>query len=97
MGRAEPEARPITHEAPVAALAVSPDGRSLASASWDGTVRIAPLDGGEARVATTQRGPLNAVGFTPDGRSIVTGGHDGALRIIPSTAARSGWWSSACR
>ncbi len=83
MGRPEPEARPITHEAPVAALALSPDGRSLASASWDGTVRIAPLAGGEARVATTQRGPLNAVGFAPDGRSIVTGGHDGALRIIP--------------
>ncbi len=60
-------------------------------------MRIAPLAGGEARVATTQRGPLNAVGFAPDGRSIVTGGHDGALRIIPSTAARSGWWSSACR
>lgn len=82
-GRAEPEARPVTHEAPVAALAISPDRRSLATASWDGTARIVPLAGGEARVATTQRGPLNAVGFTADGRSIVTGGHDGALRIVP--------------
>nr|WP_108179183.1 c-type cytochrome [Phreatobacter oligotrophus] len=83
IGRAEPEARPVTHEAPVAALALSPDGQRLASASWDGTVRLAPLSGGAARVATTQRGPLNAVGFAPDGRSIVTGGHDGALRFVP--------------
>src|SRR5215218_9051412 len=38
------------HTAPVVALAVSPDAAFLASASWDGTVRLCPLAGGPARV-----------------------------------------------
>ena len=38
------------HTAPIVALAVSPDGKTLASASWDRTVRLWPLDGGAPRV-----------------------------------------------
>src|SRR5438094_4634341 len=38
-GRAEPDAVFEGHTAPIAALAVSPDGATLASASWDHTVR----------------------------------------------------------
>ncbi|MET0444382.1 MAG: hypothetical protein ABW151_07390, partial [Pseudorhodoplanes sp.] len=34
------------HSAPVVALAVSPDGATLASASWDHSVRLWPLGGG---------------------------------------------------
>src|SRR5205823_3036830 len=33
------------HSGPVAALAASPDGARLASASWDGSVRLWPLGG----------------------------------------------------
>src|SRR5437868_13123858 len=48
------EARPRLvfegHTAPVVALAVSPDGKLLASASWDRTVRLWTLDGGAPRV-----------------------------------------------
>lgn len=83
MGRAEPERVIAGHGASVAGLAVSPDGASLASASWDGTVRLTPLGGGEARVFTGHRGPVNAVAFTADGRALVTGGHDATLRISP--------------
>src|SRR5215208_1308550 len=38
------------HAAPVVSLAVSPDGATLASASWDHTVRLWPLAGGAPRV-----------------------------------------------
>src|SRR6185437_13423477 len=38
------------HGGPIAALAVSPDGTMLASASWDHTVRLWPLAGGTPRV-----------------------------------------------
>src|SRR5262249_1704327 len=38
------------HGAPVVALAVSPDGATLASASWDRTIRLWPLAGGAPRV-----------------------------------------------
>ncbi len=83
MGRAEPVGRIEGHSGPVAGLALSPDGQALASASWDGTARITPLSGGEARIITGHAGPLNAAAFTPDGRAIVTGGHDATIRITP--------------
>src|SRR5882672_6615878 len=41
-GSAEPDAVLEGHTAPIAALAVSPDGATLASASWDHTVRLWP-------------------------------------------------------
>lgn len=42
--RLDGPSQPIaTHQDRVSALAWSPDGRALASASWDGTVRLTPL------------------------------------------------------
>ena len=49
-GKTEPDAVLEGHTAPIAALAVSPDGATLASASWDHTVRLWPLAGGAPRV-----------------------------------------------
>src|SRR3954464_3260915 len=50
-GKAEPDAVLEGHTAPIAALAVSPDGTTLASASWDQSVRLWPLAGGPPRGA----------------------------------------------
>ncbi|WP_296576737.1 c-type cytochrome [Phreatobacter sp.] len=86
-GRPEPEGRIEGHTGPIAGLALSPDGRFLASAAWDGTARVTPLAGGEARVFSGHRGPVNTVAFTPDGRAIVTGGHDATLRVTPLDGA----------
>ncbi|MCZ8261419.1 MAG: c-type cytochrome [Beijerinckiaceae bacterium] len=69
------------HAGPIAGLALAPDGRVLASASWDGTVRLWPLAGGEAQVVEGHRGPVNAVAFLPD-QTLVTAGYDGLVRII---------------
>src|SRR5918994_818754 len=38
------------HKGPIAGLAVSPAGDSVASASWDASVRVTGLDDGRARV-----------------------------------------------
>ncbi len=46
----EPEQILEGHLAPIVALSVSPDGSSLASASWDHTVGLWPLAGGAPRV-----------------------------------------------
>jgi cytochrome c len=71
------------HRASVAALALSPDGNRLASASWDGTVRVTGLEGGAALVLEGHKGPLAGVAFAPDG-SVVTTGHDATLRLWPA-------------
>jgi cytochrome c len=77
------------HGAPVVQLAVSPDGQSLASASWDGTARLWPLAGGPPRVFEGHRQNVNGVAFTRDGRALVSVGYDATLRIWPLAAPGS--------
>lgn len=71
------------HEAPAVAVAVAPDGASVATASWDGTVRVTPLGGGEPRVLSGHDGNVNAVAYLPDGR-LVSAGYDMSLRLWPA-------------
>ena len=71
------------HSGPIASLAVSSDGRRLASASWDGTARVRPVAGGAARLLEGHAGNVNAVAFLPDGR-LVSAGYDLTLRIWPA-------------
>jgi cytochrome c len=69
----------------VAQVAVSPDGSTLASSSWDTTVRLWPLSGGEARVLEGHEGNVNAVAFLADGTP-VSAGYDARLIFWPRDA-----------
>src|SRR4051794_26090297 len=71
------------HNAPIVGLAASPDGSTLASASWDSTVRLWPLRSGAGRVLQGHTQNVNGVAFTPDGSSVVSVGYDLTLRIWP--------------
>jgi cytochrome c len=83
-GEERPSAVLSGHKAPVVALAVSPDGASLASASWDHTARLWPLAGtSKPRVLEGHAQGVNGVAFSPDGSALVTAGYDASLRIWP--------------
>jgi cytochrome c len=83
-GQPDPTAVLAGHTAPVAALAVSPDGARLASASWDRTARLWPLAGkGEPRVIEGHSQNVNGVAFTADGTMLITAAYDATVRITP--------------
>lgn len=58
------------HSRGVRALAVSPDAKWLASASYDGTVRLWDVSRRETRHVLTHRREVLDVAFAPDGQSL---------------------------
>jgi cytochrome c len=82
-GKAEPDTVVEGHTAPIVALAASPDGATLASASWDHTVRLWPLAGGAPRVLEEHTQNVNGVAFVADGRTLVSVSYDQSVRIWP--------------
>ena len=73
------------HEAPIKAVAVSPDGRWLATGSEDGTAQLWDLQADDiAAAATVLRGHedgVRAVALSMDGRWLMTGSEDGTARL----------------
>lgn len=64
------------------ALAVSPDGRWLASGSHDQTIRLWDLAARrEIRQFLGHRGPVVALAFSPDSQHLASGGYDGTVRF----------------
>jgi cytochrome c len=75
------------HTAPIVGLAVSPDGATLASASWDHTIRLWPLTGGEPRILQGHSQGVNGIAFARDGKTLVSVGYDATVRIWPLAGA----------
>ena len=64
----------------------SPDGLTLASASWDGTIRLwNPRNGNLKKVLTEHAGGVSSVAFSPDGNTFASGSADRTIRLWNTT------------
>ena len=69
------------HQDRVTSLAFSPNGQSLATASYDNTARIWDLQGNELAVLKGHQDLVRSVAFSPDGQKLATASYDGTARI----------------
>jgi WD40 repeat protein len=76
----------IGHSGPVNCVAFSPLGDRVATASWDGTIKLwDPANGAEMLTLRGCPNGVNCLAFSPDGRRIVSGGVDGSARVWDAT------------
>jgi WD40 repeat protein/serine/threonine protein kinase len=70
------------HVAPLQAIAVSPDGRAVASASDDWVVKVWDLATGQVRHSLSgHTGAVCGLAFSPDGTQLASGSRDGTISL----------------
>ena len=70
------------HTDMVSSVSFSSDGNTIASASWDSTLRLWDVDTGEhIHTLSGHTGPVYSVSFSPDGNTIASASWDGTVLL----------------
>jgi sugar lactone lactonase YvrE len=69
------------HSSSVRSVAFSPDGKTIATGSWDNTVKLWNLEGKEIQTLKGHSSGVNSVAFSPDGKTIATGSGDNTVKL----------------
>ncbi|NMF67518.1 WD40 repeat domain-containing protein, partial [Brasilonema octagenarum] len=69
------------HSDPVLSVVFSPDGKTIATASRDKTVKLWNLSGQELLSLKGHSGPVYSVVFSPDGKTIATASDDKTVKL----------------
>ena len=74
------------HSNKVDSIAFSPDGKLLASSSWDNTIKLWDVArGSELRTFTGHSWIVHGVAFSPDGKLLASGSFDRTMSSIAAS------------
>ena len=74
------------HTDTIRALAFNPDGRTLATGSWDGGIKVWDIESGALLWTSWYSDNIECLVFSPDGQTLASGGGDAVIQFWDATS-----------